>query len=168
MCHVVYAALEFLLPVLPACCSKLPCLAYSNFYITNFSLVHSSPHFPRQVEEVSGSSSECAPEFGANSFLSGRPHGVRAYFKAVKMKGMKNTRNESELSRHKKHTSEHAASQSPVYSTLTPERNRPFTDLQGQRTSSFPFSFYFQVSGLYPLRGSRDGMGRVGGKNRQT
>lgn len=37
------------------------------------------------------------------------PHGVRAYFKAVKIKGVKNTRNESEPSRHK-HTSEHAAS----------------------------------------------------------
>lgn len=79
----------------------LPCLASSDFYTTNFRLVHSSPHFPRQVEEVSESSSESAPESGADSFLSGRSHGVRAYFKAIRMKGMKNTRHESEPSRHK-------------------------------------------------------------------
>lgn len=79
----------------------LLCLASSNFYTTTFRLVHGSPHFPRQVEEVSESSSESAPEFGADSFLSGHPHGVRAYFKAIRMKGMKNTRDESEPSRHK-------------------------------------------------------------------
>lgn len=79
----------------------LPCLASSNFYTTTFRLVHGSPHFPRQVEEVSENSSESAPEFGADSFLSGHPHGVRAYFKAIRMKGMKNTRDESEPSRHK-------------------------------------------------------------------
>lgn len=79
----------------------LPCLASSNFYSTNFRVVHSSPHLPRQVEEVSKGSSESAPGSGADSFLSGRPHGVRAYFKAIRMKGMKNTRHESEPSRHK-------------------------------------------------------------------